>query len=933
MVTATKRETSLMATPLAVTALTQNMLNRDGVSDMRDLGSLVPNLQVGHSPSDSGVQVTVRGITSNNFTEIGDPSIGIHVDGMYSPRPQGGLALLHDVERVEILRGPQGTLFGRNSTSGTINIITARPDFAEFYGNVEVEYGRYDHKLVRGFFNVPITGTLAARASYMLDYTDSYITQVNDTYDLAVDSNFDGDFDDPTDVPADGIPNVDQRRARQNIDDADAYGNSKRWAFRLNFLWEPAPEFSWLFGYDHFQDNGAGLVQLKDCEKAAGTFFACDEPQWFVRSNVPGSTDMTIGTWRSHITWEAPNQMLFEYRVAYAKQEREQYHDGAIVYADRDHPAWGLNRPNPNNLAPLVRNVEQIMALGYDQATIDRLEAAGFITRDTDTGALTHEPPVIQPWDDLSLITRWSDYESLVNEFQIKSNSPGPLQWIVGIFDLREDNAIRFDVENPFCCVAVRPLALSFVQPKREVTSTAVFAQVDYALSDRFNLTVGYRYTQDEKSDSRGANHETIGYWVNANLYQDPDQPNFPLNDQGAPDFFWHEGYGLIGEATDWTGYYQADDLLPYDGTLGPNFLTRVPGTDNSFEQDWSSSTWKVGADWTVNDDLFIYGYVATGFKAGGFGDAIDTNGAEPGGMTFGVYEPEDVITYELGAKMSLLDGQLNLIANVFFNDYTDLQRTTFATVGEERICSVGTLMVPDSGAVSCVDENGDPAMGMNADGDPVPAIITERDVGTLLTTNVAEAEIFGIEFEFDWWGLWEGGHIFGWIAYLDAEIVDLPGIEDGLFCYERALLDLTTCPDEDPNQPREGGGFRRPANFNGNRLPWSPEWSLTVNIEHNWYFNNGLRLSPYLSVNWTDEIFFSDNNFDEGPYHTGRDALTTVNASLRLINEEGGWGAELYVYNWTDELVRNWSDTGPGFQRSSFAPPRSYGIKLRRDF
>ena len=125
IVTATKRETDLMKTPVAVSAVSQQQLTDLAVSNITDLGDLVPNMQVGSSPSDSGVQVTVRGITSNNFTELGDPTVAIHVDGMYSPRPQAGLALLHDVARVEILRGPQGTLFGRNSTSGSINIITS----------------------------------------------------------------------------------------------------------------------------------------------------------------------------------------------------------------------------------------------------------------------------------------------------------------------------------------------------------------------------------------------------------------------------------------------------------------------------------------------------------------------------------------------------------------------------------------------------------------------------------------------------------------------------------------------------------------------------------------------------------------------------------------------------------------------------------------
>ena len=77
---------------------------------------MVPNMQIALSPSDSGVQVVVRSLSSNNFTEIGDPTVAMHFDGLYSPRPQAGMALMYDVERVEISRGPQGTLFGRNST-------------------------------------------------------------------------------------------------------------------------------------------------------------------------------------------------------------------------------------------------------------------------------------------------------------------------------------------------------------------------------------------------------------------------------------------------------------------------------------------------------------------------------------------------------------------------------------------------------------------------------------------------------------------------------------------------------------------------------------------------------------------------------------------------------------------------------------------------
>ena len=129
IVTATKRETNLMETPLAVSVITQEQMALQGLSRISDLSSLVPNLVVGNSGEDSGVSIAIRGISSNNYTELGDPSVAIHVDGMYTPRAQAALALAHDIERIEVLRGPQGTLFGRNSTSGGGTVISARAKF------------------------------------------------------------------------------------------------------------------------------------------------------------------------------------------------------------------------------------------------------------------------------------------------------------------------------------------------------------------------------------------------------------------------------------------------------------------------------------------------------------------------------------------------------------------------------------------------------------------------------------------------------------------------------------------------------------------------------------------------------------------------------------------------------------------------------------
>ena len=152
-------------------------------------------------------------MTTNNFTEIGDPTVSMHFDGLYSPRPQAGLALMYDVERVELSRGPQGTLFGRNSTAGSINVISARPNFDQQEGKIEVEVGKYAQQAVKGWFNLPVNDNLAMHASVLKETADTWYNQTPDLFDLAWDTCGDGTTTDAYDIAADDIPNVDQRRS------------------------------------------------------------------------------------------------------------------------------------------------------------------------------------------------------------------------------------------------------------------------------------------------------------------------------------------------------------------------------------------------------------------------------------------------------------------------------------------------------------------------------------------------------------------------------------------------------------------------------------------------------------------------------------------------------------------------------------------------
>ena len=242
--------------------------------------------------------------------------------------------------------------------------------------------------------------------------------------------------------------------------------------------------------------------------------------------------------------------------------------------------------------------------------------------------------------------------------FDFRVRAAGLLRSFVVCLD--EENEIRFDVELPFCCGGGIPLAQAFMQPDRGVSTEAVFAQFDYALTERANITVGYRHTWDEKYDRGGSNHQTIGYWDNPGAY-DP---------AGS---FWYESWGLIGVDPTWASnpaFYQADKLTPEMGSLAEDFTTRVPGADNTYQADWANGTWRLGFDYLISNDLFAYGYVASGFKAGGFGDKVDV--CECGEITAFPYDPEEAITFELGLKGEALDGNLRLLANVFFNNYTD---------------------------------------------------------------------------------------------------------------------------------------------------------------------------------------------------------------------------------------------------------------------
>ncbi|MBL0923789.1 MAG: TonB-dependent receptor [Sphingomonadaceae bacterium] len=166
VVTAERRETNLQDTPLAVTALTADALQASGVAVINDLAATVPNLTSTTGPQGSSdANFFVRGVGQFDFIITNDPGVGLYVDGVYLGRTVGAMLDSGDIERVEVLRGPQGTLFGRNTLGGAINIVSRQPDPSSFSGNVSATYGSRDRIEVTAGVNTPIGGDSAFRIS------------------------------------------------------------------------------------------------------------------------------------------------------------------------------------------------------------------------------------------------------------------------------------------------------------------------------------------------------------------------------------------------------------------------------------------------------------------------------------------------------------------------------------------------------------------------------------------------------------------------------------------------------------------------------------------------------------------------------------------------------------------------------------------------
>lgn len=299
-VTAQRRTENLQETPIAITAFSQNALNDIGATNLQDLVEAVPTIHTSRT-NNGAVQITLRGITSTNNTELGDPAVSFNIDGIYMARPQAASALMFDMEGIEVLRGPQGTLFGRNSPAGAINIKSARPG-QDLEGSIALAAANYDRRLVQGYINVPVNDDFALRFAGMHDSRNSF-NEVGET--------------------PDGV----------TIGSDEIYDTVDDTAGRVSALWTPNENLTWLVTYDYL--DSAGLPQAS---QAIG-----DEPR-ILDLNRPSTFQMDTSSLRSKLDWDFSSTIGLSYLSSYNTLDTNRISSGDLgggdQYANRENTSF-----------------------------------------------------------------------------------------------------------------------------------------------------------------------------------------------------------------------------------------------------------------------------------------------------------------------------------------------------------------------------------------------------------------------------------------------------------------------------------------------------------------------------------------------------------------------------------------------------------------
>ncbi len=598
IVTARKREESLQDAPIAVSAFTGEQLEFRGLSDIDSLDQFTPNLVLNRSPTYSNVTnaaVYIRGIGQNDFTPVIDPGVGIYVDGVYLGRSVGAVLDIIDIDRIEILRGPQGTLFGRNTIGGAISLHSKKPA-AKFGGKMDIKYGTDDRTNLRGTVNIPITENLFARFNAASFRQDGYVTRIHDGVRL---------------------------------------GDDDTLAARLALRWLPADNLEVNFSGDYSRDreHGGASITTGIQPLSLGLLNPGGAPSQVTMANTLAAqlatnpAAMGTGGGRFFDTSQLPNGFPFKFLACFEE-------------ANRDNPACFNRRYIADGPAEVNFGVDPHQAdldvwgaaLTIDWTINPDLKAKSISAWRSFEGQFSNDgdgSPVRVAW----YIDIYQQ-EQVSQELQLSGRSFAErLDWILGIYYFHEKGKNI----NPVRFAAVDIQSGGYFDNQ----SWAVFAQGSWHVSEKLDLTLGLRYTEDSKDYLPDQYFQRLPVGL-----LPPRGANERLGGVNCPSL-------ATGVAGPGKPCGLGDRVLPFE-TVNRKTSELVPMVNLSYR--W-------------NESLMSYFTYAEGFKSGGYTQRIF-----PPEPSLPDFDPEFVTSYEIGGKFDGWDERLRFNLALFVTDYSDLQ-------------------------------------------------------------------------------------------------------------------------------------------------------------------------------------------------------------------------------------------------------------------
>jgi outer membrane receptor protein involved in Fe transport len=986
IVTAQKREEDIQDVPIAISAFSQEDLTRSQVAGGPDLITQVPNMTFTKT-NFSSYSIQLRGIGTQAISATTDPAVAVAFNNTPFIRNRFFEQEFYDLQRVEVLRGPQGTLYGRNATAGVVNIISQKPKFvaeAKLSGDIS----NFNSSRLEGMANVPLVeDKVALRVAGAWTKREGYSTN------------------ELTGNPIDG---------------------RDLWSTRVSLRVAPTDRFDMNVIWEHFEENDDRLRSGKQlCKKHIVTGFMGEGtgpngegvnvtglPYFFSApdSGQGGGTylqaNFSQGCERNSLydddSFETPNGLMLPYYVPLGSVGLPTALTDPYVNSVQSRDLRAIESTlDPNYSAKsdlgelqvsfdLTDSLTLQSETGYARDTVYSLQ--DFNRFNTAPGAWDTEGQDLSPDGlvsrgiltpdgyfcdpqlgcsnrlvavDISTAKAWQ----FSQELRLSSDYDGPFNFSLGA------NYLRADSEDKYY-VFFNSISLAAARRVNEVQANAATAPYIPNVTDNSDCLV---------SGLAHGNPSGI-FSVAGCSYLDPN-PIGSVNDEGHNYFLSKNPYKLISYALFGEAYYQVADNLKITAglrwTVDKKEAPRIPTwilaagyygypVAEVIEQEWREPTGRLTVDWKptlpFTDETMVYASYAHGYKAGGanppgfvttyYLDRIVAKDASAKSETRPrTFDPEFVDAFELGAKNTLADGRVTLNLAAFYYDYKDYQiseivdRSAFnrnfdATVwGVEveadwrplenlRLGFKGgyekTRVADGERAIDLMDRTaGDPGWTVVR---PFPTYASSCIVPTWLIAHDGPnaIDVYGLG------GVSGGNSSACEMAYLGG--LDPVTVLDYTPNPTQAAPNGTlghwapgTYPGWDPaTAPNGGEGVSK--DLSGNELPNAPPLTATITADYTIPLPSEWLVNLHTDLHWQSASYwriFNDHEYNK------LDEYFTMNLAAIFTNEERGWNVMAYIKNVTDETAvtgafLNSDDTG--LTTNVFlTEPRLYGLRVTK--